>query len=68
LALFELGVAELAAGLFVRMCGMALGQVHCHVDVVAAGGQSGLEDRWVETRIRRVQDHVGPTRAGQFLD
>jgi hypothetical protein len=61
LGLRELLVAELHAA-------PRVGQRHRQVEVRAAGREGGLEDGGVEARVDRVQDRVGPLRAGERRD
>ncbi len=64
----ELRVAELHARLLVRPLRVRLGERHRHVEVGAAGVESGLEDRRVEARVDRVQDRVGALGARERRD
>ena len=55
----ELGGTEADADLVVRIGGVRRRQVHRHVDVVAACFESRFEDRRIEPRIARIDDHIG---------
>ena len=59
LVLLELPVSELDARLLVRALRMRLGKRHRHVEIRAARGEGGGEDRRIQARIGRVHDHVG---------
>src|SRR5204862_3169438 len=48
--------------------GVGCRQAHGHVDVGAAGGQGGGEDRVVEAGVAGVHDHVGVVGAGDGHD
>ena len=54
----ELVVAELHAGLFVRIRRVRLGERHRHVEVGHSGLEAGVEDRRVEQRVDRVENDV----------
>ena len=61
----ELVVAELDAGLLVRLRRMRLGQRHRHVEIGHARLEAGVEDRHVEERVDGVEDRVGAGLADQ---
>ncbi len=68
LGALELVVAELDAGLLVRVRRMRLGERHRHVEVRHAGLEARVEDRDVEERVDRVEDGVGSRLADQRDD
>ena len=58
LLLGELVVAELDVRLLVRVHRVGLRECHRHVEIGDAGPQAGVEDLWVEARVRGVQNCV----------
>ena len=54
--------------LVIRICGVRLAQVHRHIEVVRAGGETCIEDRFVQTRIACVHDDVGVRLGDQGND
>ena len=59
---------SITARQLVRALGMRLRQRHRHVEVVQPAVERGVEDRRVQPRVARVDDHVGPLVAGERDD
>ena len=64
----KLRVAEPSTGFRVWLGRMRRGHVHRHIDVVAVGGKGTFEDRWVESRVAGVENHVGSAFTGERGD
>ena len=47
------------SNLVVRISGMRLTEVHRHIEIVRTGGETRVEDRFVEARVACVHDDVG---------